>query len=116
MELFHVPRYWYKIFKHPLSAHCADLLSNNRGIQPKHRVRFLASMKSSVSVCFIAVAIAAVFIESDSQSIVPVTRGVILQTAAPQVTQRPTYPHNCDCKGECKDLHHSRVPFKLEVG
>jgi len=24
-------------------------------------------------------------------------------------------PHGCDCKGECKELHHSRVPFKEEV-
>ena len=103
------------LFKHPLSAHCADLLSKDRGIEPKHRFRFPANMKSCVSVCFIAVAIAAVFIVSDSQTIVPVTRGVILQTATPQVTQKPTYPHNCDCKGECKDLHHSRVPFKSEV-
>ena len=24
-------------------------------------------------------------------------------------------PHGCDCKGECKKLHHSRVPYKEEV-
>ena len=69
-------------------------------------------MKTCVALCFIAAAIATITILGDAQSVLPPTRAIIAPVTRIPVTKNP---HNCDCDGECKDLHHSRVPFKQAV-
>ena len=75
---------------------------------------FFANMKSYLAACFVVVAMSTFAILGDAQSTLPPVTAqpaVILKVKAPVTAN----PHNCDCKGECKKVQHSQVPFKNKV-